>query len=165
MDRGKEHKTVSNPDIGTTSLDVGFARLRWGMSKQQVRVEYRQTRTTPVYEGRHPVTGQTVVVGGDELIPELQKVAPGVMVNATLKFDADRLIQIDLWPDIDPANAPAADAERLASAARELARSLGNDAAGRADAQHRWSIRGTAIEQTDDDDGWRFELSRPAASP
>jgi len=146
----------------TTDQDAAFALLRWGMSSIEVRVLYPRATTTPSYEGRNPLTGERIVVGGDTLVPEIQEVIPGVMVNATLGFDAsDRLSSIGLWPDLEPAlpGPRTIDEALLVRGARELARGFGIGALAELPEEQEWVIAGTRIELTSED-GFRFELSR-----
>lgn len=145
-------------------MTTGFALLRWGMSGQQVRGLYPRARTTPTYEGRNPRTGERVVVGGDMLVPEIQEVVPGLMVNATLAFDpSDRLVSISLWPDLEPAlpGPRKIDTELLLRGAQALARVIGiGGSLSEMPEKQGWVIDKTTIELTNDD-GFRFELSRP----
>jgi hypothetical protein len=144
-------------------MNTGFALLRWGMSVQQVRGLYPRATTTPAYEGRNPRTGEKVVVGGDTLVPEIQEVVPGLMVNATLAFDpSDRLVSISLWPDLEPAlpGPRNIDAQLVLRGAQELARVVGIGSLSEVPENRDWVIDETKIELTNDD-GFRFELSRP----
>jgi hypothetical protein len=148
-------------DLHTVPLRTGFAQLRWGMSRQQARTIYPQARTTPTYEGRHPVTKERVVVGGNELIPEIQEVIAGLQINATLTFDAtDELIRIELWPDLEPPlpGPRKVDMRQLRDGASCLALGLGLDSISEIPEQHEWVVDGVAVTLTSDD-GFRFELS------
>lgn len=150
------------PDLHTVPLRTGFAQLRWGMSRQQARTLYPQARTTPTHEGRHPITKERVVVGGDELIPEIQEVTAGLKINATLRFDAtDKLIRIELWPDLEPPlpGPRKVDARQLLDGARRLALGLGLDSISEIPEQQEWVLDGVTVTLTSDD-GFRIELSR-----
>jgi hypothetical protein len=127
---------------------TGFARLHWGASPSQVRVLYPSTRTTPVYEGRHPITKETVRVGGETLIPELDMIA-GVTMNATLGFDAKGgLDTIELWPD---------DTGDMRAAVNEILHRLGLAAIEALDEPHAWSANGARVE-LEVDDGFRIAI-------
>lgn len=139
----------------------GFARLRWGMSLRELRAAYPNARTTPTFEGRHPITKQRVVTGGDELIPAIVEAAPGLHINATIAFSAsDELIRIELWPDLAPAlpGPRSIDERLLTEGARRLALDLGLGPLTEIPAEQAWDVGGVAVTLTADD-GFRFELS------
>jgi hypothetical protein len=150
------------PDLHTVALSTGFARLRWGTSRQQVRATYPQARTTPTYEGRHPITKERIVVGGEELVPEIQEAGEGLQINATLTFDAtDQLIKIELWPDLEPPlpSPRKIDERRLFDAVKRLALGLGLDSISEMPEQQEWVVDGVVVTLKSND-GFRFELSR-----
>jgi hypothetical protein len=142
------------------ALATGYAQLRWGMSRQAARAIYPTARTTPIYEGRHPITKARVVVGGDELIPQIHEVAAGLMINATLVFDAtDRLTQLELWPDLGPAlpGPRELDPRQLLEGAGRLASRLGLGAISQIPEEQTWVVDGVNVTLSWDD-GFRFEL-------
>ncbi len=152
---------LSMPDH-TVPLTTGYAELRWGMSRQQARTIYPRARTTPTYEGRHPITKQRVVVGGNELIPEIREVTTGLQINATLIFDAtDRLTRIELWPDLEPPipGPRNVDARQLLDGAKRLALELGLESIAEIPEEQKWVLDGVTVTLRCDD-GFRFELSR-----
>jgi hypothetical protein len=129
------------------------------MPADEVRKLYPNFRTTPLYEGRDPRTGKTVTVGGDTLIPAMLDVGPGLPVGATLAFDAsDRLRSLELWPDLAPG--ATVDPKLLHRGAQELAARLGLGELPDLPDRRDWMVGGAKVALTNED-GFRFELSRP----
>lgn len=158
-------------------MTTGFGSLRWGMTMEQVLAVYPRATTTPVYEGRNPLTHERVTVGGDTLVPQLQEIIPGLTVNATIAFNSsNRLVSIALWPDLPPAlGEPSAtdamtDAERVRRGAQELARVLGLGSLSGGTARTGRMEDGTTIELTGDvdktfDSSSRTRLTESARRP
>jgi hypothetical protein len=135
---------------------IGFALLRWGMTRTEVFATYPSARVTPTYQARHPLTGEEFLVGGEVLVPEIAEAVPGMMVNATLGFDAgDRLVEIELWPDGDRD-------DLVTPAIHALARALGVGPVDEDDDEQSWTAGGITITLSTGD-GFRFEMA-PATS-
>jgi len=143
------------------SLRDGFEQLRWGMTRGALRVVYPAARTTPLIEGRHPVTGARVFAGGEELVPAIREVAHGLALNATVGFEDDALAQIDLWPDLPPAlpEPRSLDDGQLLIAVRRLARSFGRDGLVEIPQEARWESDGVIV-MLRNENGFLFELFR-----
>jgi hypothetical protein len=129
---------------------MNFHGLHFGMSRAAVRALYPQARTTPLIDGRDPVTGKRVIVGGNELVPQITTVA-GIPINATVSFEDDAAAQIDLSPD------GAGEEATLLLAARRLARALGLDGLVEIPEKRAWEHEGTLVFLYADN-GFRFEL-------
>jgi hypothetical protein len=144
----------------------GFARLRWGMTRHEVLEAYPAASITPTYEARHPLTGERLLVGGELLVPAIHEATAGLTVNATLAFDpADRLAEIDLWPDLEPAlPGPRTITPDLVSAGvHALAGTLGVGPVDESYDEQSWTVSGVTITLTLGD-GFRFEMAPTSAA-
>jgi hypothetical protein len=109
-----------------------FVKLRWGMSRADVKDMFPQATVTPKVEGRNPFTGEIVVVGGDELVPVVFTAAD-IGVNATFGFAPDdTLVEMHLYLDRDPplleeryAKSAQIEWKQMEAAAKEIAAILG----------------------------------------
>jgi hypothetical protein len=161
----KAASSMPPPTSPSVALSLGFARLRWGMTKQDVRVSYPQTRTTALYESRDPRTGELVRFGGEDLILEIHRAGP-LAFNAVLgASDAGKLVKIELSPDVAPSlsDGPQATLAQLVAASTALLHQLGVDPVAKLDeleSERTWVLDGTSVT-VDPEDRLSVTLSRP----
>src|SRR5712664_2583573 len=97
--RDSESKMTNPLGQGSSSWarTTRLSELEWGMSRKKVLSMFASARTYPRFEGRHPRTGERVIVRESIALLSNPPPVPDLVVHASVTFDdADRLDSITL---------------------------------------------------------------------